>query len=693
MAPARRLRSYLTRNEVASLLRSTQKSPRHGARNHAMILIACRHADRDSPKQHHQSHKENQAIAPGTRTIWSPVYYCAMSADPIVYCLERVTDYRDFERLCSALMAGAGYPCLDPLGGTGDEGRDAIIRSDDAGRKIGFAYTVRADWRVKLGQDCKRVREMGHDPAVFVFACTEPLSASEKDDAHALVAKICGSKLDLFDLERLRVQLVSPQRHLIAQHPSIFAPPFFPQRGGQSIAESRDTLLIDHVAADHALATWLARRLSLAGFRSWCNGTAPLAGESADETVRRLLEVRAKQYLPVITPASLSDIMFLERCTIAGTTEDLVLPCAVVAAADQRMPTRVSKLAPADFSGSWKVGLSQVLARLGTLGIKPDLDPDRARQIALGDYLPTRVTTATPEPVFANVFPLNLPETMLIYDLREQLNDGVFLELRKRWAFVEFAPRRLVAFTPPPKDAIPAARVERTPEFVWREFPERLGTKSADLAKELARRSLEVACAQKGLALCTDRKVFYFPKLENGEWNQSIQHVDGRSTTVYLTGERTKRSGQQTTTFLYQLAPRFLPRYEDDGSWNVVVRIYVRVTTAEGALFEGKDIGRHRKRVTRSWWNQQWLPRLLGVVQALQTSQGLIEVGEIGHTVQMQTKPLSWQCPVGLDVVALSSMADIGEELAQSRARDDDDDDDDTEAAAAAPEGEGPHAA
>ena len=591
-------------------------------------------------------------------------------------------------------MAGAGYACLDPLGGTGDEGRDAIIRNDDAGRKIGFAYTVRADWRAKLGQDCKRVREMGHDPDVLVFVCAEPLSASEKDEAHALVEKTYGWTLDLFDLERLRVQLVSPQRHLIAQHPSIFAPPFFLQRGGQSVAESRDTLLIDHVPADHALATWLARRLSLAGFRTWCNGTAPLAGESADETVRKLLDVRARQYLPTVTGASLSDSVFLERCTIAGTKEDFVLPCALVAAGDPRMPSRLSKLAPADFSGSWNVGLSQVLARLGTLGIKPALDSDRGRQIALGDYLPTRVTTATPEPVFANVFPLKLPETMLIYDLREQLNDAAFLELRKQWAFVEFAPLRLVAFTPPPKDAIPAVRVDRTPEFVWREYPDRLGKKSADLAKELARRSLEVACAQKGLAFCTDRKVFYFPKRDNGEWDQSIQHVDGRLTTVYLTGERTKRSGQRTTTFQYQLAPRFLPRYDDDGTWNVVVRIYVRVTTAEGVPFEGKDISRHRKRVTRSWWNQQWLPRLLGVVQALQTSEGVIEVGEIGgHTVRMQTKPLSWQCPVGLDVVSLSGMADIGEELAQTRARDDEDDDDDTDAADAGTELEGPQPA
>jgi hypothetical protein len=97
---------------------------------------------------------------------------------------------------------------------------------------------------VKLASDCKRVHEKGHDPDVFVFVCTEALSASEKDFAHKSVAEKYNWTLDLFDLERLRVQLVGPQRHLIAQHPSIFTPPFFPQRGGQSIAESRDTLLI-----------------------------------------------------------------------------------------------------------------------------------------------------------------------------------------------------------------------------------------------------------------------------------------------------------------------------------------------------------------------------------------------------------------------------------------------------------------
>lgn len=43
-----RLRDYLTRDEVAALLRSSKKSPRHGARNYAMILIAYRHGLRAS---------------------------------------------------------------------------------------------------------------------------------------------------------------------------------------------------------------------------------------------------------------------------------------------------------------------------------------------------------------------------------------------------------------------------------------------------------------------------------------------------------------------------------------------------------------------------------------------------------------------------------------------------------------------
>jgi site-specific recombinase XerD len=43
-----RLRDYPARDEVASLLRAAKKSPRYGARNHAMILLAYRRGLRAS---------------------------------------------------------------------------------------------------------------------------------------------------------------------------------------------------------------------------------------------------------------------------------------------------------------------------------------------------------------------------------------------------------------------------------------------------------------------------------------------------------------------------------------------------------------------------------------------------------------------------------------------------------------------
>jgi len=594
-----------------------------------------------------------------------------VSADPITYCLERISDFRDFERLCSALLAGIGYPTIEPLGGTGDEGRDAIIRSDERGRKICFAYTVRSDWRTKLAADSKRVDEKGHAPDVFVFVCTEALSASEKDFAHKSITEKYGWVLDLFDLERLRVQLVGAQRHLIAQHTSIFTPPFFPQRGGQSIFESRDTILIDHVDADSAVATWLARRLSLAGFRSWCRGTAPLAGEDADATVRTLLKLRANQYLPMLSPESLSDDLFRERCAIATAIgENFVLPCGSAALSDVQQPASFGKLTPADFLNSWNGGLNQVLARFRALGIEPSFDPERGRQIALRDFLPTRVTVASPEPVFANVFPIQLPKTMLVFELRRSLTQEEILAIRKQWAFAELSAEHVASFAPPPGELL----LEQTTEFSWVDIPNRDGKKTSDLARELARRSLDVACAMKELAFCHHRRSYYFPRRNSGEWNQPIRHVDGRMTTVQLTGERTKGWGDRASPFLYQLGPKFRPMCDFDGSWSIAISPYIRVTTPQGVLFDGKEVARRRKIVSRSWWNKEWLARLLGIVQAIENSEGAVTVGEGKRAVVMQTAPLSWECPVGLDVAALSGLSDMGHEIAQYRTRDDDGD-------------------
>ena len=321
-----------------------------------------------------------------------------MSADPIIYCLQQLTDYRQFERLCSDVMAGSGYTNIDPLGGSSDAGetRAHVSRNNPDDVAI-FAYSVRSDWRPKLFEDCERIREEQHNLQRLVFVCTGTVTASQKDTVKGEVRERFGWALELFDIERLRVRLASDLRHLIAQHPSIFCPPWFPVRGGLSISESRDILVIDHVSSDHALATWLARRLQVSGYRTWCYGTAPLAGESADESVRLLVEKRAAVYLPVLSSAAIQNADLMGRCGLACNTPELMVPCWSTEVDSSSLTTKMRGLTPVHFDRRWSEGLSGLLDTLQARGIVADLDRLRGTAIAIRSYVPEPVTKPMPE--------------------------------------------------------------------------------------------------------------------------------------------------------------------------------------------------------------------------------------------------------------------------------------------------------
>jgi hypothetical protein len=576
-------------------------------------------------------------------------------------------------------MAGSGYPNIEPIGGTGDRGRDALHRSTDD--LTLFAYTVRSDWRRKLEQDCNRIQEEKHSPKRLVFACTSTLNGHEKDEAHAFVQDSFRWTLELYDLERMRVLLAGNLRHLVAQHPSIFCPPWFPQSGGLSTAFSADTLVIDHLPSDHALATWLDRRLSLAGYQTWCFGTAPLAGEDADASVRVLIDRRAVLYLPVLSVESLADRDFMDRCGAAGARDGLVFPCWSESVADVLQHSRLSRLEPARFHESWSTGLRDLLKGLQLRGIQPRYAPEQGRSIALRAYVPEPVTKAAPERVFANVFRATLPKSILVYDLSGPLGEEAIHALRKNWAFVVADSQKLLAFHEAP-DSVPRIRGTRPREYAWADYEISEGKPTVNVVKELLRRSLDVACARAGLEWCDDRRVFYFSATDDRNRNVSFQHVDGRLTHVAVTGERQLGWGERASRFRYQLAPLFRAGYDESGEWWVTIRLYVRVTDLNGVPYQLKEITRRRKAVTRSWWNKEWLARVLGVMQALKDSTAAsIEIGSERRLVSVSCTPQQRECPIAIDVEAMTRFEDFQKEMAVAHAVDlEEDEEEDDEA-------------
>jgi hypothetical protein len=591
-----------------------------------------------------------------------------MSADLIIYCLQTLTDYPQFERLCSDVMNQSGFRDIEPLGGSSDRGRDAlhVSRADPKDITI-FAYSVRGDWQQKLfNEDCKRIREEKHVLHRLVFACTTSIPTTQNDVAKKQVWDEFGWTLELFDLERLRVRLTGDLRYLIARHPAIFCPPFFPTRGGLSISESRDTLIIDHFPADHALATWLARRLLVAGYRVWCYGTAPLAGESPDESVRLLIEKRAVRYLPILSSSSVTDADFLSRCAVASAVDGLVIPCLARAFDPSSLPTRLRTLAAASFVGGFAAGLGSLIACLDANAIRPTLDHEQGKAIALRSYMPQPVTQAVPERVYANTFPVTVPGGIRVCNLSQELSADEEAALQKDWAFSKVSPTQLLTFDDPPA-SLPLDESGRLPAYDWAYYESIRGKRSFDVVRELVRRSLDVACVRAGLAWCEDRKVHYFQHEAKPQWTVPFVHVDDRRTRVAVTGERGYGTGDNAVPFRYQLAPTFRVGIDADRKWWATLRLYVRITDQAGRPHEKKAINRRRKKVTKSWWNKEWFARILAVMQALADGKDYIVVGSHSWQVTIGTKPLYWDCPVSIDYRAVECAGDFQEEMADLR--------------------------
>ena len=572
-------------------------------------------------------------------------------------------------------MAGSGYHGIEPIGGTGDRGRDAVFRSGSDDHRIVFAFTVRTDWRVKLNGDCARIAEERYHPTQVVFVCTSTLSGDQKDGVRKDIADRYGWPLEIYDLERIRVLLTGPLRNLVAHHPSIFCPPWFAQKGGIPIRGAADTVLIDHVVEDHALAIWLARRLELLGYRTWCHGIAPLAGENADDSARLLVENRAIQYLPVLSVHSLADSGFMERCGGASSRDGFLIPCWAQHLGAELGTGRLARLNPARFDLSWSKGISQIAASLISKGVPLRQEPEIGHAFALRAYMQEPITKSESEKIFANVFRVVVPSSIFVYQLSRALTDDEEQRLRSRWAFAKGADNHLFSF-----DRRPAgyqifaknARQDLYEQFSWEDGKKRHGKDAFHVVKELVRRSLEVRCADQGLSWCPDRHVYFFG--DSKYERQPFQHVDGRDTWVALNGERQYGWGERASKFRYQLAPKFSVGQDAAGVWWTTVRIYVRVADLSGKVFEKMDVVRRRKAVTKMWWNKEWLARLLGVIQALRNDDSNIAVGTAPNAVIVSTVPLTWDCPIAIDMAAIDRIADLQEEMAQLQEVDEDQD-------------------
>ena len=604
-----------------------------------------------------------------------------MAADPVIYCLEQLTDYDQFERLCHDAMALSGYRNIEPLGGSKDKGRDAIHMDASDGTVTIFAYSVREDWQKKLTEDSDKVKKHGHVCSRLAFLTTASFTATERDTAIEHARTSYGWTLELFGLERLRTMLATTHRQLIAQHPQIFCPPFFPVAGGLSLSFSPDHIVIDHVEADAALAHWLARRLMLAGYQVWCRGLAPLAGSSVADTVRGLLNNRAFRYVCLLSPDSLRDTEFTARRHMAqsiakGRNEEILMPAIANAIDASALDADTRRLTPADFASGWEGGLKSITAALDAAHC-PRHDKS-ATDLAIRSYFPPDITLPEPETLASNLFTVTTVPTVIRRFYSQKSMETVTETDQSLWAFRKVGPTHFLSFYRPPDAIDKAIGIVDKGGAVWSTVSELDGIPISDLIIELLKRSLNAEARRRGLLYCNDRRIIYFPFTLLNKDHLSFRKLDGKSTFFSVAGERTQGKGVHAKKYRYHIAPVFACRTNPDGDYEIIVRIRLRLTDSQGQLLPRRTAHARRKKICKSWWNDEWLARTMGVMQFLANGQQHVTIGASEtDTITISSQPRTWSIPVRLNEAALTEAVKIREEEdAHLRAEDEDGADD-----------------
>lgn len=588
-----------------------------------------------------------------------------MSADLTIYCLEQVTDYFDFERLCHDLMSLDGYSSIEPLGGSSDKGRDAIHVNKSNMTTI-FAYSVREDWRAKLAEDAEKVHKHQHACNEFVFITTAKVTAHQRDEAVDYIQNEFSWRLKLYDVERLRILLDVKHPQIKKQHSSIFPPQFLAIQDQIETSAKREYLFISSVDEDGAFADWLTRKLTAEDYLVWSERFKLLGGESYPDDVDDAIRNRTFRFLALYSQASLKDPEIMRQRSLAlniasERRQDFLLPLNVDGIGHTQLDQVTRALEFIPFQHNWAEGLKQLLKKLKSIDCPLSLP--NGKLIAAEAFLGNDVRSDKQETLFSNCFRVHqIPKVIYRFKSQKAIQKGKLNKLKAEWSYREIDSHTFLSFHSPPTSILKEYGITEKGGGLWPEVEKIDGIRSVNLASELIRKALIVKCYQRGLQYCFGTKQLYFPPdLIKNNRLYLIRPDDGSKTYVFANGKRKPPSGGE---YLHSLAPDFFVRQDLFDDLTVLIRIRVRFSDTAGKAFTTKRaIDSRRKHLCKNWWNKDWFNRTLAVSQFLADEEKIIIGKSQDAQIIIDATPFYINAPVGINEEGLDELSRERSEL------------------------------
>ncbi len=415
----------------------------------------------------------------------------------------------------------------------------------------------------------------------------------------------------------------------------------------------RDHLFVNYAYEDEALAGWLALKLTNAGYYVWFDQRKLLGGEPFPVDIDLAIKDRTFRMLSLLSPASVNKANPRKERQLAFNVgqslgiRDFVIPLKATAdLRPEKLNWEVSDLTWIDFSSNWADGFHRLLRKLREIHTPLDETGGPARAARWFTH-PARVLSNQPEQVMANLVDLyETPEVVF----RLHPAGAPALSWPANWPHVTDGLNTWVLEIP--ESMAPETVAEA---FRWQDVGGPDGVLVRRQVSNLLRQNVLARAEALGLQRRPDGSAFFpFGLLDRNRW--TFQGYKEKSTYKQLAADRSFSigNGRRVKFRLLQAFKPYIDLRALRGHPSIRFGLEIYLTHPNGVALDDRQAHSFRRRLSRNWFNEEWLNRLLAVVSFLADGRESINLAQgPDQRIILAGRPVLLNAPHGINEAAL----------------------------------------
>jgi len=408
---------------------------------------------------------------------------------------------------------------------------------------------------------------------------------------------------------------------------------------------SRTHLFISYAVQDSALAGWLARKLSLAGYAVWFDRMKLLGGEPWPQDIDVAIKERTFRMLAILSENSIKKPNpSKERALALQISKDENIPDFLIPlkADGVKLDWLMTDLSYLPFNRGWADGWRQLLKKLDSINAPKAIPAGSGLAAQTFDAGAGLLTNASEEIVTNALLIKSVPEVLTFFEFTREASKDEDRRMQYNWGCYRVA-NGYLAFGPPPSEFQEMVRQTKT-AFTWRDTREYEGIDVNNIVRHIIEQTLETRLKySKCLPHPNNHRLFY---LRSGWSPDGKIHYIGRG------GKKTYKRIEGRARIWKQGVPKEVKHFFgfELKRWRLndqTVAFQIRPTLVfaepNGQLILDARVGSLRRRLTKMWYNAEWVNRLLAATQVISSASPIP-----GDGLVLESTTLRIQAPTGI---------------------------------------------